>query len=123
MERILSSVVDRIYELLKKHKKEDGTPDPWKPINLAKACGKNGTWINKRIGRGPKTPKVILNIEDVELIAGALKVDIAELFPGSLWHDIKSMSLYDFLNKLISENVEKYCSEIKGGESCEGGQS
>ena len=113
MERILTSVVDRIYELLKQHKTEDGKPDPWNPAKLARACGRDVSWLNKRIGKGPKTPKIPLNVLDLELIAGALNVDIAELFPGSLWHDIKSMSLYDFLNKLIVENVEKYCSEIK----------
>jgi hypothetical protein len=76
-ERIMASVVDRIYELLSEHRGEDRKPDPWNPTDLARACGKDATWINKRIGRGPKTPKVPLNTVDLELIANALKVDIA----------------------------------------------
>ena len=115
MERIVSSVVDRIYELLQQHKSEDGKPDPWRAADLAGACGKTPAWMNKRIGLGPKTEKIPLNVLDLEMIATALRMDIADLLPGSLWHDIKSLSLYDFLNKLIAEHVEKYCSEIKRG--------
>ena len=105
IDKLTMSVVLRIRELIKQ--KKDPRGKPWNDAKLAQACGRSASWLAKKIGEGTKTPHSKITIEDLQLIAHALGIDMCDLFPSSLSYDLRKLSMIEFFQRLIGSELDK----------------